>query len=246
MAHTLSPTTSHARLRSYCVQVEASLSAIPVLAPLGERWRALQGEVVAHRALAESGGDALTRARAVNRVRDATWDAAYTEGAGIAYLLAGKRARDEPYSTVFRVPSKRATSLGHVKASGVGVRALAEARRASFRDLYTWADRFEPINKALTESGGAMDAAEVALDDPRYGKRALVRLINQTIAATEAQILLQFPGKGTFADAILVPAWARRGSKGRTVVIGDDTDPIESEDLDEGEGELDDEPDDVI
>lgn len=241
MAHTLSLTTSHARLRSYCVQVEASLEAVPTLAPLAERWRGLKGAVVEHRALAEGGADTLTRARAVHRVRDAAWDGGYSEGSGIAYLLSGKRANNEPYATVFRVPSRRATSLGHAKATEVGARALAEAKRVGDAMLTTWAERFEPMNHALVESGRAMDQAEVALDDPRYGKRALIRQINQAIALTEAEILIRFPGKGSLADAILVPVWARRGkgSTGKRAVGGpnvdDDTDPIEDgEDVDAG------------
>ena len=133
MAHTLNPTTSHNRLRSYCVQVEASLSAIPELASRANDWRGIHQEVVAHRLLAEAGNDVLTMTRAVNRVRDAAWDAGYTEGAGLAYFLSGKRTSAELYAFGFRVPAKRATSLGHAKATEVGDRSLAEAAVTSTR-----------------------------------------------------------------------------------------------------------------
>lgn len=213
MAPKLNVMTSHARLRSYCVQVEAGLSAIAELASRVDEWVALKQAVVDHRLLAETGNDALTRSRAVNRVKDTRWDAGYTEGAGIAYLLSGKKASNEPYATVFRVPSRRATSLGHAKATEVGERAIAEARRVKNPMLDEWAARFETINAELAASGKAMEAAEDSLDDPRFGKRALVRRINQAIATTEAFILMQFPGQGALADALLVPSWVRRGGK---------------------------------
>lgn len=213
MAPTLILMTSHARLRSYCVQVEAGLEAVPELASQAAQWRALKQEVVEHRSLAEAGNDGLTRARAVNRIKDSNWDAAYTEGAGIAYLLSGKQAKNEPYATVFRVPARRATGLGHAKATEVGLRALAEAERVNNPLLDEWATRFAPLNAALAESGKTMEAAEDSLDDPRFGKRALVRRINQAIAQTEAFILMQFPGKSALADALLVPSWQRRGGK---------------------------------
>lgn len=224
MAHTLDLTTSHARLRSYCVQVEAGLSAVSELAARADDWRASKQAVVEHRALAESGGDALVMARAVNRVRDASWDAHYTEGSGLAFLLSGKKADNEPYASVFRVPARRATSLGHLKATDIGKRALAEAKRVGDPQLDAWAERFAAVNAALAESGRAMEAAEDALDDPRYGKRAIVRKMNALIATTEAFILTQFPGRSALAEAILVPAWERRGGKAAT-----DAEPDEPE-----------------
>jgi len=200
-------------LRLLCVQVEAGLEAVDELKAKAADWRALAGEVVAHRAQAEAGNDTLTKARAVNRVRDAAWDASYTEGAGLAYLLAGKKAAAEPYATVFRVPARRATGLGHVKATEVGERAVAEAKRAGLPELDAWATRFAPLNAALVASGRAMEAAEDALDDPRFGKRALVRKVNTLLATTEAFILTQFPGRGALAEAILMPSWERRGGR---------------------------------
>jgi len=213
MAHTLSPSTSHARLRSYCVQVEAGLEAVPELAGQAEAWRSVREEVVAHRAVAEAGNDGLVKARAVHRVHDTTWDARYTEGSGLAYLLANKDAKKEPYATVFRVTARRATALGHTKSTAVGARALAEAQRAGRPELDLWAGRFADANAALEASGRAMEAAEEALDDPRFGKRALVRRLNALVATTEAQILTTFPGATTLSEAILVPSWERKRSR---------------------------------
>lgn len=227
MAHTLSLTTSHARLRGYCLQVEASLSAVPELASKAADWRVAKQEVIEHRALTESGSDVLVMAQAVNRVRDAGWDISYTEGSGLAYLLAGKKAQNEPYATVFRVPARRATSLGYLKATEVGERALAEAKRFGDPQLDAWAERFSKANAALSESGRAMEAAEDALDDPRFGKRALLRKLNALIAATEAFILTQFPGRSALAEAILIPAWERKGGK-----AADDAEPVVRDDRD--------------
>ena len=60
------------------------------------------------------------------------------------------------------MPAKRATSLGHAKATEVGDRALAEAKRVGHALLDEWAGRFAGVNTALTESGRAMEAAELA------------------------------------------------------------------------------------
>lgn len=229
MAQTLSPMTSHARLRAYCVQVESSLEAVPELAARAADWKAMRHEVTAHRALAEDGNDGLAKARAVNRVRDAAWDASYREGSSLAYFEAGKRSDAEPYATLFRVPARKAISLGHAKATEVGRRVLAEARRyVGSPALQDWAERFAAANAALVASGKAMDEAADALDDPRFGKRALVRKLNTLVATTEAFVLTTFPGRSALADAILVPAWARGG--GRDSDAADD--PDGADDLD--------------
>lgn len=182
----------------------------------------------------EAAADVLVRALTINRVTDAS----YTECSGIAYLLAGKKPKNEPYASVMRVPAKRATKLGHVKATELGDRVLAEVTRSEQPTLTAWATTFAPANAALKASSTAMEAAEDALDDPRFQKRALICQLNTLIATTEAAILTAHPGSGSLADAILVPSWARRdgtqkadddaGDDAEVDVDGDDTEPSDS------------------
>ena len=51
--------------------------------------------------------------------------------------------------------------------------------------------------------------AEDALDDPRFGKRGLVRKLNELVAITEAFILTAYPGRAALADV------CRRGHPAR-------------------------------
>jgi len=210
MAYSFEVTTSLGRVRSYCVQVVAGLEATGGLDDKIGEWSALKQNVAERRTSSEAATDLLTHTQTVNRVKDTSWDTSYTEGSGIAYLLAGKKKKNEPYATVMRVPASRATKFGHAKATVVGDRVLKEVTRIKKPTLTAWADAFAPANDALKASGKAMEAAEDALDDPRFEKRALVRQLNTLIATTEAAILTVYPGRGSLADAILVPSWARR------------------------------------
>lgn len=214
MTYKFEVSTSHQRLRQHCVQVRAGLSAVPELDSMVERWIAQATRITEHRASWEAGQDELAIAQTINRVTDTNWDASYTEGSGLAYLLAKKKKDEDPYRTVFRVPARRATGLGHVKAVEVGDRAIAEARRFQMAALLGWADTFTTANEKLKASGKAMEAAEDALDEPRFSKTQLVRAHNELIAATEAFILMTFPGRGDLADAILIPTRERRRGKG--------------------------------
>ena len=236
MAHSFEVTTSHGRLRTYCVQVEAGLEALTVLAPKAADWRTLGAEVVAHRTLAEQGADAVTRAQAKNRVNDNDWDASFTQGSGLAFLLSGKKKKQDPYATLMKVPARRATSLGYAKATAVGDAVLAGVQRFALPQLTEWALTFKAANDALKLSGEAMTAAEDALAEPRFSKRALVRKLNTLIGVTEAFILTNYPGRSALADAILVPAWERR--KGKSTEDEPAVDP-DSEDVlgDEDDGE---------
>ena len=231
MAYTFDTSTSHGRMRSYCVQVEAGLEAMTPLAAKASDWQAMKQAVVEHRSLWEGGADAVTKAQTRNRVSDANWDASYTEGSGIAFLLSGKKSKSDPYATIMRVPASRATSLGYVKATEIGDRVLAAVERFALPPLSEWASGFASANDALKASGQGMDAAEDALDDPRFGKRALVRRLNDLIAVTEAFILTQFPGRSALADAILVPPWASKRGKRKDAPDADapeDDEPSES------------------
>lgn len=222
--------TSHHRLRAHSVQVRAGLTAIPELAAKAADWDAQRQRIIGHRAAWEDGQDAVTVAQTINRVRDTNWDASYTEGSGIAFLLAKKKKHADPYATEFRVAARRATGFGHVKATEIGDKAITSATRFQLPALDGWVQAFTPTNEALKASGKAMEAAEDALDDPRFSKKALVRAHNELIAVTEAFILSTFPGRGDLADAILIPSWERRGKKGADddddVVVGptDDSD----------------------
>ena len=213
MTYKFEVSTSHQRLRQHGVQVRAGLSAVPELVSMVERWVAQTARITEHRAAWEAGQDELTITQTINRVSDTNWDASYTEGSGLAYLLAKKKKDEDPYRTVFRVPARRATRLGHVKAFEVGDRAIAEARRFQLPALSGWADTFTAANERLKASGRAMEAAEDALDEPRFSKTQLVRAHNELIAATEAFILMAFPGRGDLADAILIPTRERRREK---------------------------------
>ena len=220
MTYKFEVSTSHQRLRQHGVQVRAGLSAVPELGSIVDRWVAQVARITEHRAAWEAALDELAIAQTINRVTDTNWDASYTEGSGLAYLLAKKKKDEEPYRTVFRVPARRATGLGHVKAVEVGDRAIAEARRFQMPSLTGWAETFTTANETLKVSGKAMESAEDALDDPRFSKMQLVRAHNELIAATEAFILTTFPGRGDLADAILIPARERRRAK------GDDEGPV--------------------
>jgi len=214
MTYKFEVTTSHQRLRAHSVQVKAGLTAVPELAAKVADWEAQRQRITDHRAAWESGQDALTVAQTINRVRDTNWDASYTEGSGLAYLLAKKKKDADPYATVFRVPAKRATGFGHLKATEIGDKAIAAAGRFQLPALQGWAQSFGAANEALRESGKSMGAAEDALDDPRFSRKSLVRGHNDLIAVTEAFILTTFPGRGDLADAILIPSWERRRAKG--------------------------------
>lgn len=213
MTYKFEVTTSHQRLRTHAVQVKAGLTAVPELAAKVADWDAQRVRIVEHRTAWEGGQDQLAIAQTINRVRDSSWDASYTEGSGIAYLLAKKKKDADPYATVFRMPARRATNFGHLKATEVGDRAIGAANRFQEPALTKWAESFAAANEALKVSGRAMDAAEDALDDPRFSRKALVRAHNDLIAVTEAFILSTFPGRGDLADAILIPTWARSRKK---------------------------------
>ena len=213
MTYKFDVTTSHQRLRAHAVQVKAGLTTVPEFAAKIADWDAQRVRVVEHRTAWEDGQDALAIAQTINRVRDTNWDASYTEGSGIAYLLAKKKKDADPYATVFRMPARRATSLGHLKATEVGDKAISAANRFQDPGLSTWAQSFTAVNDALKASGQAMEAADDALDDPRFSRKALVRAHNDLIAVTEAFILGAFPGRGDLADAILIPTWARSRKK---------------------------------
>jgi len=236
MTYKFDATTSHQRLRAHSVQVKAGLTAVPELAAKAADWDAQRLRVVEHRAAWESGQDTLTVAQTINRVRDTNWDASYTQGSGIAYLLAKKKKDADPYATVFRVPARRATGFGHLKATEIGDKAITAAGRFQEPTLQGWAQSFSTANEALRSSGKAMEAAEDALDDPRFSRKSLVRAHNDLIAVTEAFILTTFPGRGDLADAILIPSWERSRSKRKP---GDDEDldvrdvePADSDDAD--------------
>jgi len=170
-------------------------------------------QIIAHRTAWEDGQDALTVAQTINRVRDTNWGASYTKGSGIAYLLANKKKDADPYATVFRITAARATGFGHAKATEIGDKAITAAGRFQEPTLNAWAQSFAIANDVLKASGKAMEAAEDALDDPRFSRKALVRTHNDLIAVTEAFILNAFPGRGDVADAILIPSWARSRPK---------------------------------
>ena len=129
MTYKFDATTSHQRLRAHSVQVKAGLTAVPEIASKAADWDAQRQRILGHRTEWEDGLDGLTIAQTVNRVRDTNWDASYTEGSGIAYLLAKKKKDADPYATVFRVPAKRATGLGHVKATEIGDKAIVAVGR---------------------------------------------------------------------------------------------------------------------
>lgn len=213
MTYKFDVTTSHQRLRAHAVQVKAGLTAVAELASKGPDWDAQRVRVIEHRAAWEEGQDALTVAQTTNRVRDANWDASYTKGSGIAYLLANKKKDADPYATVFRITAARATGFGHAKATEIGDKAITAAARFPEPTLNAWAQSFAAANDALKASGKAMEAADDALDDPRFSRKALVRAHNELIAVTEAFILNAFPGRGDLADAILIPSWARSRKK---------------------------------
>lgn len=225
MTYKFELTTSHQRLRTHSVQVKAGLTAIPELAAKAAEWDAQRQRITEHRATWEDGQDALTVAQTINRVRDTNWDAAYTEGSGIAYLLAKKKKDADPYATVFRVPAKRATGFGHLKATEIGDKAIVAVSRFQLPALQGWVQSFATANDALKESGQAMEGAEDALDDPRFSKKSLVRAHNDLIAITEAFILTTFPGRGDLADAILIPSWERRRTKGPSATEDEDSGP---------------------
>jgi hypothetical protein len=214
------------------VQVKAGLTAVPELAIKAAEWDAQRHRITEHRAAWEDGQDALTIAQTTNRVRDTNWDASYTEGSGIAFLLARKKKDADPYATVFRVPARRATGFGHMKATEIGDNAIASAARFQLPPLDDWIQSFTAANEALKVSGGAMEAAEDALDEPRFSKKSIVRAHNNLIATTEAFILTTFPGRGDLADAILIPSWERRGKKGGD--INEDDIPVGP--TDDGDG----------
>lgn len=224
MTYKFDATTSHQRLRAHSVQVKAGLTAVPELSAKAADWDAQRQRVVEHRTAWEGGQDALTVAQTINRVRDTNWDASYTQGSGIAYLLAKKKKDADPYATVFRIPARRATGFGHVKATEVGDKAIVAAARFQEPTLQGWAQSFATANDALKTSGKAMEAADDALDDPRFSRKSLVRAHNDLIAVTEAFILTTFPGRGDLADAILIPSWERNRSKKASGDAGDDED----------------------
>lgn len=213
MTYKFDATTSHQRLRAHAVQVKAGLTALTELAAKVPEWEAQRARVIEHRTAWEDGQDTLTVAQTVNRVTDTNWDASFTKGSGIAYLLANKKKDADPYATIFRVPAKRATSFGYVKATEVGDKAIAAVARFQDPTLAAWAQSFTQINNALKNTGKAMEAADDALEDPRFSRKALVRAHNELIAKTEAFILNAFPGRGDLADAILIPSWERKAKK---------------------------------
>lgn len=213
MTYKFDVTTSHQRLRAHAVQVKAGLTAVPELAPKASDWDTQRLRVVEHRTGWEDGQDALTVAQTINRVRDANWDASYTKGSGLAYLLANKKKDADPYATIFRITAARATGFGHVKATEIGDKAIAAAAYFPEPSLNAWAQSFVIANDALKASGKAMEAADDALDDPRFSRKALVRTHNDLIAVNEAFILSAFPGRGDLADAILIPSWERSRRK---------------------------------
>lgn len=225
MTYKFELTTSHQRLRAHSVQVKAGLTAVPELAAKAAEWDAQRQRITEHRSAWEGGQDALTVAQTINRVRDTNWDAAYTEGSGIAFLLAKKKKDADPYATVFRVPARRATGFGHLKATEIGDKAISAVGRFQLPALQGWVQSFSTTNDALKESGKAMEAAEDALDDPRFSRKSLVRAHNDLIAVTEAFILTTFPGRGDLADAILIPSWERRRAKGASANADEDTGP---------------------
>lgn len=213
MTYKFDVATSHQRLRAHAVQVKGGLMSVPELASKVAEWDAQRVRIGEHRTDWENGQDALVIAQTVNRVRDTNWDASYTDGSGIAFLLAKKKKDADPYATVFRVPAKRATGFGHIKATEVGDKAIVAANRFQDPVLIGWAQSFQGANEALKASGKAMEAADDALDSPRFSRKGIVRAHNDLIAVTEAFILSTFPGRGDLADAILIPSWARNRKK---------------------------------
>jgi hypothetical protein len=204
MAYTIPKTSSLDFLMVYVSGAAAAAEALGLTALAG----ALDALYRALRQARDARDDdrrLFARTSAHVRVADAAWDRIVGDLSSNAFLLAGKKADQEPYAVLFGgVAAKDAQQMGPDKAGPWGDKLLEKVKALGNAVLDALAALLLPAQQTLLAKDKERDAAEVKLAGHSVERVKWVQKVQHAVDAAEVEILTAHPGRKDLVRAVLL------------------------------------------